>query len=378
MNNFKLNTEKRNIVAIFLCVFVCFIFCDEVEKYNPWLCLKAIRESYPDITSNFFFDSAHNDWCIEIRGVKLYWADGRLLSKYSSINEKKLKTIISYFYPEEIPSPEDYSEYLIEKLKPDSLIKARKAEHPPNYLFYSLIYNGKTRSEIIKQLQQIKFFGRDVWVHRQLAEKFKRIEKKILELRNTNIEIKKFVKNIGYCCGFNWRVIADSGKLSNHCWGSAIDILPKNYRNKKIYWFWEAVKNDNWMKILPNDRWSPPKAVIDIFEYEGFIWGGKWTLWDNMHFEYRPELLYIRDFILGKERKNDNDMLQVDSYPVLDKVKPNHVVVEYPQTVKAILETVKIINAVQNISDELTTNFEKMKKPCTADALEHIESLDVD
>lgn len=24
---------------------------------------------------------------------------------------------------------------------------------------------------------------------------------------------------------------------------------------------------------------------------EGFIWGGRWEIWDNMHFEYRPELL---------------------------------------------------------------------------------------
>ena len=30
---------------------------------------------------------------------------------------------------------------------------------------------------------------------------------------------------------------------------------------------------------------------IDIFEDEGFIWGGKWMIWDNMHFEYHPELI---------------------------------------------------------------------------------------
>jgi hypothetical protein len=35
----------------------------------------------------------------------------------------------------------------------------------------------------------------------------------------------------------------------------------------------------------------PPKAVIEAFERGGFLWGGKWFLFDNMHFEYRPELL---------------------------------------------------------------------------------------
>jgi hypothetical protein len=41
----------------------------------------------------------------------------------------------------------------------------------------------------------------------------------------------------------------------------------------------------------------PPKRVIDIFEKEGFIWGGKWTVWDNMHFEYRPELILGRELV---------------------------------------------------------------------------------
>ena len=27
------------------------------------------------------------------------------------------------------------------------------------------------------------------------------------------------------------------------------------------------------------------------FEKHGFIWGGKWIIWDNMHFEYRPEVV---------------------------------------------------------------------------------------
>jgi hypothetical protein len=33
--------------------------------------------------------------------------------------------------------------------------------------------------------------------------------------------------------------------------------------------------------------------VIRIFEEEGFIWGGKWAMYDTMHFEYHPELLLL-------------------------------------------------------------------------------------
>ena len=46
------------------------------------------------------------------------------------------------------------------------------------------------------------------------------------------------------------------------------------------------------MLIPLSKRWMPPKEVIRIFEEEGFVWGGKWTIYDNMHFEYHPELIY--------------------------------------------------------------------------------------
>ncbi|MDY2825712.1 MAG: M15 family metallopeptidase, partial [Treponema sp.] len=36
---------------------------------------------------------------------------------------------------------------------------------------------------------------------------------------------------------------------------------------------------------------TPPQEIIDIFASEGFIWGGTWAVWDNMHFEYHPELI---------------------------------------------------------------------------------------
>ncbi len=37
------------------------------------------------------------------------------------------------------------------------------------------------------------------------------------------------------------------------------------------------------------------QVLIDGFESEGFIWGGKWLYSDTMHFEYRPELYLLRD-----------------------------------------------------------------------------------
>jgi hypothetical protein len=35
--------------------------------------------------------------------------------------------------------------------------------------------------------------------------------------------------------------------------------------------------------------WLVPDSPA-LEESAGFIWGGKWLIWDNMHFSYRSEL----------------------------------------------------------------------------------------
>ena len=41
----------------------------------------------------------------------------------------------------------------------------------------------------------------------------------------------------------------------------------------------------------PRYRNRVPFDIVAVFERHGFIWGGKWSHFDTMHFEYRPELL---------------------------------------------------------------------------------------
>ncbi|MCK5249849.1 MAG: M15 family metallopeptidase, partial [Spirochaetaceae bacterium] len=42
-----------------------------------------------------------------------------------------------------------------------------------------------------------------------------------------------------------------------------------------------------------------PEAVVEAFEKNGFIWGGKWFLFDQIHFEYRPELIILGQLAEG-------------------------------------------------------------------------------
>jgi hypothetical protein len=83
--------------------------------------------------------------------------------------------------------------------------------------------------------------------------------------------------------GYNCRAIAGTDNRSPHGWGIAVDVAI----HRADYWQWAGHRTG---KMPPwRNRISP--RVIAIFEANGFIWGGRWSHFDTMHFEYRPELL---------------------------------------------------------------------------------------
>lgn len=92
--------------------------------------------------------------------------------------------------------------------------------------------------------------------------------------------LKKYGRNPGG--GFNWRVIAGTTQLSVHSFGAAVDINV-DFSN---YWRWADVN----AKPIPFKN-RIPLEVVELFEAQGFIWGGRWYHYDTMHFEYRPELI---------------------------------------------------------------------------------------
>lgn len=81
--------------------------------------------------------------------------------------------------------------------------------------------------------------------------------------------------------GWNWRYIKNTNRLSAHSFGVAIDVAASLVE----YWEWDNDANGSY-------AWhnSMPQAIVDAFEAEWFIWGGRWNHYDTMHFEFRPEL----------------------------------------------------------------------------------------
>ena len=128
-------------------------------------------------------------------------------------------------------------------------------------------------------LVSVTFAGHRVRVHRKIQKPFERAALRVDAVLRADPTLEKYVHTLAGT--FNWRNIAGTERLSSHSFGIAID-LDTRFSN---YWRWQKAGTPWAWKN------SMPQSIVDAFEAEGFIWGGRWYHFDTMHFEYRPELL---------------------------------------------------------------------------------------
>lgn len=110
---------------------------------------------------------------------------------------------------------------------------------------------------------------KSIRIHRKCAESLARILTAIAAHYGSQEAIEKARLHL-YGGAFNFRLKRGGSTLSNHSWGSAIDLDPEN--------------NGFGRKWRPRSGMMP-EAVIDIFKAEGWGWGGPWSTPDAMHFE---------------------------------------------------------------------------------------------
>jgi hypothetical protein len=260
---------------------------------------RAYQHTYPGLVSGLSFQKG--DWTIRAGNETWYWAGGRLLPSSLRGEEEHWSAHHFELYPETAPSPEDYSSRFVESLRDSGGAEARLSRDDQHRGFQAVLYGGLTRREVESNIVRMNFLGKNINVHRGITENLKRIDGEIRKIAaGTNVtaaeaaETAAFIASVGQIGGYNWREIRGSRRLSYHRWGLAVDIQPAGTGGKAVYWLWEQRRNPLWMLIPQERRWKPPNGVIRAFENEGFIWGGKWHLFDNMHFEYRPELHEIK------------------------------------------------------------------------------------
>jgi hypothetical protein len=138
---------------------------------------------------------------------------------------------------------------------------------------------GSSWREVMSHLDKVKFFGTRYPFHERALAPLERVTARLEQAAQKDPALLPFFKGLGGT--WHWRRIARSRALSTHAFGIAIDLNVQ----RSNYWRWQRPK-----KPL---KWTNryPQSIVDAFEAEGFIWGGRWIHYDTMHFEYRPELI---------------------------------------------------------------------------------------
>lgn len=149
-----------------------------------------------------------------------------------------------------------------------------------NETFLKALY-GKNAAEVEKSLETVDFFGTKLRFSSRhgAAASLKRVTAKLEEAVKRDPALLAYILPSGGT--YAWRKISKSPRLSAHSFGICIDLNIE----KGIYWQWNPSR-----ETIADARQNYPQIIVDAFETEGFIWGGKWYSFDYMHFEYRPEL----------------------------------------------------------------------------------------
>lgn len=140
---------------------------------------------------------------------------------------------------------------------------------------------GATPREVEGNLVGVDFCGTRISFNRNCgaAAALGRVGAKVAALLAADPALRPFVLPVSGT--YSWRKVRGASRKSPHAYGIAIDLNP--------------AMNPYWARSgrggIDAARRAYPAGIIAAFEEHGFIWGGKWSHYDLMHFEYRPELV---------------------------------------------------------------------------------------
>ena len=281
---------KRLLLAYLLgvCALTRPVFGENAERV-----FSALLKAYPDKVSDVIFKNG--DWTITIAEKIYYWAGGRILPESERESGMKYVPYSFYFYPRTMPPLRKLDSEA--KSRVNAAIEQREAKkdlrHPA---LMNALWGIENIQSANASIESIVFLGKEVRVHHEIIDPLKQVEKEILNTAKRNQVVRAWITRLFRADGFVWRTISGSANRSLHSYGIAIDLTLREYSNKQIYWRWSKPFYPEWWAIPYKDRYFPPNPVIQAFEKYGFIWGGKWFFFDQVHFEYRPELMILSGY----------------------------------------------------------------------------------
>jgi hypothetical protein len=243
------------------------------------------------------------DWTVEMDGVRWYYAQGRFLPREDTERPEDFRPQFLYRYSPEPPggpgevSPwQNIANQILSRRQVSASFRPYRLASNPGAArspFIETLWQARTKEAAFSRQQWIGFLGRQVQIHTDIAAPLGRVEARIQELAKEDPGVQEWLKNLHSITGWNWRNVAGSENRSFHAYGVAVDLLMKAQAGMETYWQWTAAKGIDWRSVPAEKRQNPPAPVIRAFEEQGFIWGGRWSRYDTMHFEYHPELLIL-------------------------------------------------------------------------------------
>jgi hypothetical protein len=148
--------------------------------------------------------------------------------------------------------------------------------------FFKKMYGDCRTGEVLPHLVTLKWLPK-TWGHSIRITSVNGVDNHLAAVSAEIDALPQKIKHAAYPIAgtYTCRPVADTGELSPHAYGIAIDL---NLAFSD-YWYWRP--HDGTLAY----RNRMPEEIVKIFEKHGFIWGGKWYHFDTMHFEFRPELL---------------------------------------------------------------------------------------
>jgi hypothetical protein len=204
---------------------------------------------------------------VRIAGQAFVFDDGKAKTPAQRIEDADVEDMFIQPYP--LTNPTEKVE------KDDDPGRARVED-----LFKTLY--GASEAAVRKNLTTVDFCGNKVRFNSRCgaADALAAVGKDLDALFQKHPAWRVYAQELGGT--FQWRMIAGTKRLSNHSFGTAIDLNVK----KSAYWRWAPAST-----LASFSRKDWPTELIEIFERHGFIWGGKWWHYDTMHFEFRPEII---------------------------------------------------------------------------------------
>ncbi|MCR5698210.1 MAG: M15 family metallopeptidase [Treponemataceae bacterium] len=231
------------------------------------------------------------------RTERFFYIEGRFVPKNEIDSYSDYAPLCKESYPKTMPKVSEFSPTMVQVIIQQGRTENRRLNKKPGFEpIQNFIYDAANQLDTEQNLARVTLLGQRITVHYKIRSAVQNVDAKLNQAALTDPKVKRFVENPHEVTGYNWREIRDSFQRSSHSWGLSIDYIDQSpsARHKQVYWRWtKGFYDDDWVIQDIKKRWLPPDKVIAIFESEGFVWGGKWELWDNMHFEYHPEVIYM-------------------------------------------------------------------------------------